>query len=82
MLLSHNINLFGYHLPLDAHPEVGNNVQLGKLLDIQNIKPVEDSLLWQGDLNISLSEFATRLEQKLESSPPDLWKTRRKDSKN
>ena len=44
LLLSHNINLFGYHLPLDAHPEVGNNVQLGKLLDIQNIKPVEDSL--------------------------------------
>ena len=69
LLLSHNINLFGYHLPLDAHPEVGNNVQLGKLLDIQNIKPVEDSLLWQGDLNISLSEFATRLEKKLERAP-------------
>jgi putative NIF3 family GTP cyclohydrolase 1 type 2 len=54
---------------LDAHPEVGNNVQLGKLLDIQNIKPVEDSLLWQGDLSISLSEFTTRIEQKLGRAP-------------
>lgn len=28
-LLDHNISLFGYHLPLDAHPELGNNAQLG-----------------------------------------------------
>jgi dinuclear metal center YbgI/SA1388 family protein len=27
-LLMHDINLFAYHLPLDAHPEIGNNVQL------------------------------------------------------
>lgn len=34
-LLKNNISLLAYHLPLDAHPEVGNNAQLGKLLDIQ-----------------------------------------------
>ena len=34
-LLEHNINLLAYHLPLDAHPKVGNNVQLGQILDIQ-----------------------------------------------
>ncbi|MFM8900346.1 MAG: Nif3-like dinuclear metal center hexameric protein [Burkholderiales bacterium] len=28
-LLAHDINLFAYHLPLDAHPQWGNNVQLG-----------------------------------------------------
>jgi dinuclear metal center YbgI/SA1388 family protein len=28
-LLNHDLNLFAYHLPLDAHPELGNNVQLG-----------------------------------------------------
>lgn len=28
-LLAHDINLFAYHLPLDAHPEVGNNARLG-----------------------------------------------------
>lgn len=29
LLLAHDINLLAYHLPLDAHPELGNNVQLG-----------------------------------------------------
>lgn len=28
LLLAHDINLFAYHLPLDAHPELGNNAQL------------------------------------------------------
>jgi len=31
-LLGHDINLIGYHLPLDAHPEFGNNAQLAKRL--------------------------------------------------
>lgn len=32
LLLKHEINLFAYHLPLDAHPELGNNAQLAKQL--------------------------------------------------
>lgn len=31
-LLAHEINLFAYHLPLDAHPELGNNAQLAAQL--------------------------------------------------
>lgn len=31
-LLAHDINLFAYHLPLDAHPQWGNNAQLGQRL--------------------------------------------------
>lgn len=31
-LLAHDINLYAYHLPLDAHPELGNNAQLGAAL--------------------------------------------------
>jgi len=34
-LLENNISLLAYHLPLDAHPKVGNNVQLGQFLGIQ-----------------------------------------------
>ena len=34
-LLAHNINLFAFHLPLDAHPELGNNVQLGHQLGLE-----------------------------------------------
>jgi dinuclear metal center YbgI/SA1388 family protein len=35
LLLAHDINLFAYHLPLDAHPHVGNNVQLARVLGWQ-----------------------------------------------
>jgi dinuclear metal center YbgI/SA1388 family protein len=31
-LLRHDINLYAYHLPLDAHAELGNNAQLGQRL--------------------------------------------------
>ncbi len=31
-LLTNEVNLFAYHLPLDAHPELGNNAQLAKHL--------------------------------------------------
>jgi dinuclear metal center YbgI/SA1388 family protein len=33
-LLAHNISLFAYHLPLDAHPQLGNNAQLGQRLGL------------------------------------------------
>jgi dinuclear metal center YbgI/SA1388 family protein len=33
-LLAHDINLFAYHLPLDAHPTLGNNAQLARVLGI------------------------------------------------
>jgi len=33
-LLSNDISLLAYHLPLDVHPEVGNNVQLARLLGL------------------------------------------------
>jgi dinuclear metal center YbgI/SA1388 family protein len=34
LLLAHDINLYAYHLPLDAHPELGNNAQLGVQLGL------------------------------------------------
>ncbi|HEX2546953.1 MAG TPA: Nif3-like dinuclear metal center hexameric protein [Ramlibacter sp.] len=35
LLLAHDINLYAYHLPLDAHPELGNNAQLGLKLGLR-----------------------------------------------
>ncbi len=35
LLLQHDINLFAYHLPLDAHAELGNNQQLGLMLGLK-----------------------------------------------
>ncbi|MEY1662650.1 Nif3-like dinuclear metal center hexameric protein [Isoalcanivorax beigongshangi] len=33
-LIGHDLNLIAYHLPLDAHPELGNNAQLGQRLGL------------------------------------------------
>ena len=49
LLLAHNINLFAYHLPLDAHPEFGNNAQLGLRLGFQSTGRFgEQDLGWMG----------------------------------
>jgi dinuclear metal center YbgI/SA1388 family protein len=37
-LLMHNINLLAYHLPIDIHPTLGNNAQLGNLLNVSDIQ--------------------------------------------
>jgi dinuclear metal center YbgI/SA1388 family protein len=34
-LMAHQINLFAYHLPLDAHPLYGNNAQFGQRLGLK-----------------------------------------------
>jgi len=38
-LLKHGISLVGYHLPLDAHPTIGNNVLLAQALRLDDLKP-------------------------------------------
>jgi dinuclear metal center YbgI/SA1388 family protein len=42
LLLENNINLYGFHLPLDAHEEIGNNAQLCRQLEVKNIRPFGD----------------------------------------
>jgi dinuclear metal center YbgI/SA1388 family protein len=56
-LIENGLNLVAYHLPLDAHPEVGNNAQLAKRLGWKNARPAEqgDELLWQVDLEQKLN---------------------------
>jgi len=38
-LMRHGLNLYGSHLPLDMHPELGNNAQLAKLLGLGDVAP-------------------------------------------
>lgn len=40
-LIENGINLYAYHLPLDVHPELGNNAQLARLLEITDRRPLE-----------------------------------------
>ncbi|WP_299794295.1 Nif3-like dinuclear metal center hexameric protein [uncultured Shewanella sp.] len=69
-LLANDINLFGYHLPLDGHPMLGNNAELGRRLDISDAEPVEgvaQGLIWQGRLDAPMSAeaFSSRLNNVL-----------------
>lgn len=40
-LIRANINLFAYHLPLDVHPELGNNAGLGRALGLEDFLPLD-----------------------------------------
>ena len=49
-LMQNGLSLMVYHLPLDAHPELGNNRGLGKALGLQGAPLDEEGLLWSADL--------------------------------
>ena len=73
-LLANDINLYGWHLPLDAHPELGNNVQLAALLGITVMGTVDgEALLPWGELSMPVPglELASWIEARLGRRP--LW---------
>ena len=71
-LMAHGINLFAYHLPLDAHAEFGNNAQLGLQLGL-----VADARFGEQDLGFagpatqerSLGALAQRVQTALAREP-------------
>ena len=42
-LIKHDINLLAYHLPLDVHPRLGNNIQLAKQLHLTPSEQIFDT---------------------------------------
>ncbi len=71
-LLRHDISLFAYHLPLDAHPELGNNAQLGKLFGWQGRAAFgDDSLGWLAELPVpqSVAALAAHVGECLQRTP-------------
>ena len=71
-LLQHEINLFAYHLPLDAHATLGNNAMLAKQLGLTVTgKTGEKEMLLLAELNApqSLKTFANLIETKLARKP-------------
>jgi dinuclear metal center YbgI/SA1388 family protein len=69
-LLQANASLLAYHLPLDAHPELGNNRQLGRRLGFDRGAPV-DGLLWAVELEQAMpaDALAMRIESALGRAP-------------
>lgn len=71
-LINNDLNLLAYHLPLDAHPELGNNAQLGKLLGIELLgRAGESNIVAYGELAdpMPLSDFVKHVEQRLQRKP-------------
>lgn len=68
-LLKDDMNLFAYHLPLDQHPELGNNALFAKLLPLARVwQSATESLLWHGALAeaMPLDEVRENLSAKLD----------------
>ena len=73
-LLAHDISLIAYHLPLDAHPELGNNAQLAKILGIEVEGGMDSSPRPVGNVGrlpqpISARDFATHVGTVLGREP-------------
>lgn len=74
LLLTNNINLFAYHLPLDAHETVGNNVLLCRLFGFKNIQPFGNDkgqyIGMRGECEpTGKDHFFNKVEQKLDRVP-------------
>ncbi|MDP4908928.1 MAG: Nif3-like dinuclear metal center hexameric protein [Burkholderiaceae bacterium] len=72
-LLANDLNLIAYHLPLDAHPQLGNNAQLARIL---GLTPRADTagargLVWLGNMPgaATLGEVAAQVERALGRVP-------------
>jgi len=72
-LMSKNINLLAFHLPLDAHPELGNNAQLARVLSLTPSSETAGpgNLIWLGQMPgaITLGEVAANVERALGRTP-------------
>lgn len=74
-IIDHQINLFAYHLPLDCHPEYGNNFCLTQLLQLNSIQMHQaggvKNLLWSGKLpkKMTTNQFTDYLTEHLGQKP-------------
>ena len=73
-LLKNEISLYVSHLPLDKHPEMGNNIILSKMLSLQNIKPFGEhegtSIGYYGQLSepIDINQLVSSVNDKLKTN--------------
>lgn len=75
LLMQHNINLLGYHLPLDGHQEIGNNAMLARVLDWTILRSLPSScgsnIGMFGRINTAMSANALKeyMKKKLNRVP-------------
>ncbi len=78
-LIGHNINLFAYHLPLDAHLTLGNNAQLARILELEATGRFgEQDIGWLGTSDAgTLGVLCERVQTKLARSITAIGDTKR-----
>jgi dinuclear metal center YbgI/SA1388 family protein len=73
MMLDHNLAVYSSHLPLDAHPQLGNNAQLAKALGLRQLKPFffekGQHIGLQSGCNLRREELEKRLANVLRVEP-------------
>jgi len=72
LLLANDVSLFAYHLPLDAHPEIGNNIQLGNkigLIEAGRFGEQNIAMYGNSSKEITLRELGVSLEKVLLRRP-------------
>ncbi|MCU0644523.1 MAG: Nif3-like dinuclear metal center hexameric protein [bacterium] len=67
LLMKNDINLVAYHLPLDAHPEIGNNAMIMKKLHIHPNQPVEVGFLGHLKSAMTFEKFVEFVDQELQT---------------
>ncbi|MGA1874353.1 MAG: Nif3-like dinuclear metal center hexameric protein [bacterium] len=62
LLFAYNLNLAAYHLPLDAHPDVGNNALACKKLGLNDLHPLDVGFIGHLSRPESLKSFIRKVE--------------------
>jgi putative NIF3 family GTP cyclohydrolase 1 type 2 len=65
LLLENDLSLAGYHLPLDAHPLIGNNISLLKMLGVGKPKPLGLGFIGELPKEMDFDKFRKRVEDQL-----------------
>jgi len=68
-LIKNGISLLAYHLPLDAHASLGNNVGLGKALGLEGSPIDAKSLIWMAESKLDLDQLTAKVQQATEREP-------------
>ena len=73
LLVENNLAVYSSHLPLDAHPKLGNNAQLCAALGLKNMKPFYlthgQTIGFKTRTKISRAVLAKRLERAIGAQP-------------
>ena len=73
LLLEHNLAVYSSHLPLDAHPRLGNNAQLCAALGLKKVEPFfmdhGQPIGFRALANLSRTELANRVQRATGAKP-------------